>query len=315
MSSAPPSDGSDSKETAGRAARPNPTQNPSTPGLRPGPADPPGPSPLGSGVGFLGRMERTADLLTAPVVGALEEIGNIFLMMGNAFGWLIRRPFRWRQYLLAMEYIGVDSLPVIVLVGTFVGAAFALQTVAVFRLFNAESYIGSTVAVALCRELAPVLAAVMLTARAVSAMATELGSMRITEQIDALETLAVNPVQYLVCPRIVASVLMLPLLTMVFALVGIVGAYVVAVTLMHVDEGYFISNIEWIVDADDIVQGMVKAAVFGLSVSTIGCYQGYTAKGGAKGVGIATTKAVVQSCVSILVLDYFLTDILFAVEN
>jgi phospholipid/cholesterol/gamma-HCH transport system permease protein len=260
-------------------------------------------------------MEKAADSMAAPVVGALEEIGNIFVMMGKAFGWLIRRPFRWRQYLLAMEYIGVDSLPVIVLVGTFVGAAFALQTVAVFRLFNAESYIGSTVAVALCRELAPVLASIMVTARAVSAMATELGSMRITEQIDAMETLAVNPIQYLVCPRIVATVLMLPLLSVVFALVGIIGAYVVAVMLMHVDEGYFIANIDWIVDADDIVQGMVKAAVFGLAVSTIGCYQGYYARGGAKGVGIATTKAVVQSCVSILVLDYFLTDILFAVEN
>lgn len=260
-------------------------------------------------------IERMTDRVFDPMLGVLTEIGNILILMGNAFMWLFRRPFRWRQYLMAMEYIGVDSLPVIVLVGTFVGAAFSLQTVAIFRIFQAEGYIGSTVAVALCRELAPVLAAVMLTARAVSAMATELGSMRITEQIDALETLAVSPIQFLVCPRIVASVVMLPLLTVVFGFVGIVGAYVVAVIMMHVDEGSFIANLDWILDADDIIQGMVKAAFFGLSISAIGCYQGYNAKGGAKGVGIATTRAVVQSCVCILVLDYFLTDILFAVET
>jgi phospholipid/cholesterol/gamma-HCH transport system permease protein len=146
-------------------------------------------------------------------------------------------------------------------------------------------------------------------------MATELRSMRITEQIDALHTMSVNPIQYLVCPRILASVVMLPLLTLVFAFVGIVGAYFVAVKLMNVDGGVFIANIEWYLDAQDIAQGLLKAAVFGLAVSSIGCYQGYNAKGGAQGVGVATTKAVVQSCVAILILDYFVTDILFVVEN
>ncbi len=262
-----------------------------------------------------GKLVRLSDYILSSPMGLLEEIGNTVIMLGRAMFWLVRRPFRWREYLRALEMVGVDSLGIVVLVGVFVGAAFSLQTVSVFRMIQAEGLIGSTVAIALCRELAPVLAAVMLTARAVSAMATELGSMRITEQIDALHTMSVNPIQYLVCPRIVASVIMLPLLTLVFAFVGIVGAYVVAVVLMHVDAGSFISNIEWYLDAEDIVQGLVKAAVFGLAVSSIGCYQGYNAKGGAQGVGIATTKAVVQSCVSILVLDYFVTDILFVVEN
>jgi len=144
-------------------------------------------------------------------------------------------------------------------------------------------------------------------------MATEIGSMRITEQIDAMTTMAVSPVQYLVCPRVVASVIMTPMLTMVFTFSGVVGAYVVAVVIMEVDHGFFVSTTEWIVDAWDITQGLVKAAFFGLTLSVIGCQQGFYAEGGAKGVGLATTKAVVYSCVAILMLDYFLSDILFSI--
>ncbi len=260
------------------------------------------------------NIERAASAVTRPFLVSLGEIGNTVVLAGRAMFWLFRRPFRWRQILQSMEFIGVDSLPVILLVGIFVGAAFSLQTVSAFRMFKAEAFIGSTVTLALSRELAPVLAAIMVAARAGSAMATELGSMRITEQIDALHTLAVNPVQYLVTPRIVASTVMVPLLTMVFILVGVVGAYLVAVVLLHVDEGYFVANTLWYVDAEDFVQGLIKGAVFGFVLASIGCYQGYYAKGGAKGVGLATTRAVVQSSVLILVLDYFLTDILFSVE-
>ncbi len=261
-----------------------------------------------------GRMERMAALGARPVLVVLTEIGNTVILAARAMFWLFRRPFRWRQILQAMEFIGVDSVPVILLVGLFVGAAFSLQTVSAFRMFKAESFIGSTVTLALSRELAPVLAAIMVAARAGSAMATELGSMRITEQIDALHTLAVNPVQYLVTPRIVASTIMVPILTMVFILVGVVGAYFVAVGIMHVDEGYFVANTRWYVDAEDLVQGLIKGGVFGFVLSAIGCYQGFYAKGGAKGVGLATTRAVVQSSVLILVLDYFLTDMLFTID-
>jgi phospholipid/cholesterol/gamma-HCH transport system permease protein len=265
--------------------------------------------------GKLAKAEKAADVIARPALGVIGEIGNTFIMLGQALFWLVRPPFRFRQYFRAMEYIGVDSLGIVLLVGGFVGAAFSLQTVTVFRMFQAESLIGSTVSIALCRELAPVLAGVMVTARAGSAMATELGSMRITEQIDALHTMSVNPIQYLVCPRIVATVIMLPVLTMVFIFMGIAGAYVVAVTLMNVDKGYFITNIDWYLDIDDVVQGIIKAGVFGLTLSTIGCYQGYNARGGAQGVGVATTRAVVQSCVAILILDYFVTDILFMIES
>ncbi|MFH2009067.1 MAG: ABC transporter permease [bacterium] len=248
-----------------------------------------------------------------PVLAGFETFGQILMLAAQAVYWLFRRPFRWREYVAALDFIGVGSLSIIMLVGLFTGAAFSLQTVTVFRMFAMESYIGSTVTIALCRELAPVLTALMITARAGSAMATELGSMRITEQIDALRTMAVSPVQYLVCPRIIATIIVAPLLTMVFTYSGIVGAYTVAVILMEVDHGWFISNTEWMVDAWDINQGLIKAAIFGLVLSCVGCQQGFYAQGGAKGVGLATTRAVVYSCVAILMLDYFVSDILFII--
>lgn len=249
----------------------------------------------------------------APVMRGFETFGHMMILLGQTCYWLVRRPFRWREYAAALDFIGVGSLAIILLVGLFTGAAFSLQTVSVFRMFAMEAYIGSTVTVALCRELAPVLTALMVTARAGSAMATELGSMRITEQIDAMTTLAVSPVQYLVCPRVVASIIVTPMLTMVFTFSGVVGAYVVAVVMMEVDQGFFVSNTEWIVDAWDITQGLIKASIFGLTLSVIGCQQGFHAAGGAKGVGLATTRAVVYSCVAILMLDYFVSDILISI--
>jgi phospholipid/cholesterol/gamma-HCH transport system permease protein len=221
--------------------------------------------------------------------------------------WTFRRPFRARVFLDAMDYVGVGSLLIVGLVGLFVGMVFSLQSVSAFRLFQAEGYVGSTVALA-C-ELAPVFTSIMVAARAGSGMATELGSMRITEQIDALATLAVNPVQYLVAPRVVASTIMAPLLCLLFNVIGMAGAYLVAVIVMGVDRGLFIENTRWLLDANDIIQGLVKATFFGLALSLVACYQGFHASGGAKGVGVATTRAVVGSFVTILLLDYFLTDI------
>ncbi len=258
-------------------------------------------------------LNRAADAFFAPVVTFFHEVGSIFLLFLSALTWLFRRPFRWRNYATAMDFVGIGSLGIVALVASFTGAAFSLQTVYTFKMFQAEAFIGVTVALSLSRELAPVLTALMVTARAGSAMATELGSMRITEQIDALHTMAVSPVQYLVTPRIVAGVIMVPLLTMVFIIVGILGATFVAVTLMGVDEGPYWHNIEWFIDARDILEGLIKATVFGVVFSTVSCYQGYFADGGAAGVGRATTRAVVWSSVSILFFDVVLTDVLLLV--
>ncbi|HEX2574149.1 MAG TPA: ABC transporter permease [Polyangia bacterium] len=257
----------------------------------------------------LERWGRYTDALWRPLLNLIEVIGAHLLLLGQVVFWTVRRPYRVRIYFEAMDFVGVGSLLIVALVGTFVGMVFSLQSVSAFRQFQAESFVGSTVALALTRELAPVFTSIMVAARAGSAMATELGSMRITEQIDALATLAINPVQYLVAPRIVAATVMAPFLAMVFNVVGMLGAYAVAVGIEGVDRGVFIERTRWFLDANDIAQGLVKAVVFGLALSLISCYQGFFAGGGAKGVGIATTRAVVGSFVTILVLDYFLTDI------
>lgn len=247
-----------------------------------------------------------------PLLDGLKLLGELAALLVDTVRWGVRRPFRIGLAFDAMEFVGVGSLLIIVLVGTFTGMVFGLQSVEAFRQFQAESFVGSTVALALTRELAPVLTALMITGRAASAMATELGSMRITEQIDALHTMAVSPVQYLIVPRVLAGIIMVPLMTMVFNVVGMMGAYGVAVWYKGVDPGTFMANVRWYTDPEDLAQGLIKAAVFGLMLTLIGCHQGYNASGGAKGVGLATTRAVVISSVSILVLDYFLTDVIIA---
>ncbi|MDH3845746.1 MAG: ABC transporter permease, partial [Myxococcales bacterium] len=160
---------------------------------------------------------------------------------------------------------------------------------------------------ALAREVGPVFAALMVTSRAGSAMTTELGSMRVTNQIDALVTMAVNPVQYLVVPRLVAGFVMVPVLTMLFSVVGVFGAFSVAVFLLGLDPGVFMDRLQWLVDWDDVSQGLIKAMVFGVAVTLIACRQGFFAKGGAAGVGRATNRAVVHSAIAILMLDYLVT--------
>jgi phospholipid/cholesterol/gamma-HCH transport system permease protein len=240
----------------------------------------------------------------------IRGLGDMMLLLGHAISWGLRRPFRWGLVIQSMEFIGVGSISIIALVALFVGGVFGLQSVEGFRMFNADAYVGSAVSLVLTRELSPVLTAIMVTGRAGSAMATELGSMRITEQIDALATLAVNPIQYLIVPRLIASTFMVPLLTIVFNVVGMLGAYLFAVRIKGVDVGLFIYNVRWYTDIDDLMMGLIKAAVFGLALSLIGCYQGYNASGGAKGVGLATMRAVVISSVAILALDFIVTDIL-----
>jgi phospholipid/cholesterol/gamma-HCH transport system permease protein len=244
-------------------------------------------------------------------LGFIEGLGECLILLFDAILWLFRPPFRSRLFFQSMEFVGVGSLFIVILTGTFTGMVFSVQTVYAFRLFNAETLVGSTVALALTRELSPVLTSLMVTGRVGSAMATELGTMRVTEQIDALATLAVNPVQYLVTPRITASIIMLPILTMFCNIVGIAGAYYVSVNLLDIDAGMFVDKIRYYVQGWDIISGLIKSAVFGLILSLTGCYKGMTAEGGARGVGMATTKSVVYSSVIILIVDYFLTILLF----
>jgi phospholipid/cholesterol/gamma-HCH transport system permease protein len=261
------------------------------------------------------RIVGLVDRMWATPMKVAELVGAHMILLGQAWFWLVRRPFRWGVLIEAMEFIGVQSLLIVIMVGTFVGMVFSLQLVSALRQFGTDSFIGATLGLALTRELAPVFTSIVVAARAGAGMATELGSMRITEQIDALSTLAVNPVQYLVTPRILASLIMVPLLAILFICVGMVGGYGVAVLLEGVDRGTFIENARWIVDLRDMYQALVKAFFFGGALSLISCYQGFNATGGAKGVGIGTTRAVVGSFVTILVLDYFLSDIILAIQH
>jgi phospholipid/cholesterol/gamma-HCH transport system permease protein len=201
------------------------------------------------------------------------------------------------------------------MIGLFVGMVFALQLVSALRTFGTEGFVGATLGIAVTRELSPVFTSIVVAARAGAGMATELGSMRITEQIDALSTLAVNPIQYLVTPRVLAGTIMVPLMSILFIIMAMSGGYGVAVFIEHVDPGVFMENARWLVDTKDLIQGLVKATVFGTALTVISCAQGFNASGGAKGVGIGTTRAVVGSFVTILVLDYFLTDIILVIQH
>lgn len=245
--------------------------------------------------------------LGSTLLTACRGLGRWCLFAAETFRWLPVRPFRWANFYQQCEFIGVHSTPIITLTALFVGMVFALQTGKAFALFNAENLVGATIGLSLTREIGPVFTALMIVARACSAMAAEIGSMRVTEQIDALETMAVNPLHYLVVPRVVAATVMTPLLTALFNVVGVLGGYLVAVGLLNIDEGALMHRLYYYVDQADLFGGLFKAACFGGLVSLISCYCGFATSGGAQGVGRATTRAVVLSSVTILVVDYFLT--------
>ena len=238
---------------------------------------------------------------------AIHALGDWCRFVYETLSWMFRRPLRIHDLFRQMEFIGVKSTPIILLTGLFVGAVFALQIGKAFAIFSAESMVGATIGLSLTREIAPVFTALMVTARACSAIAAELGTMKVTEQIDALETMAVNPVHYLACPRVLSTTIMTPLLTAVFDLIGMLGAWFVGIHLLEIGEASFFDRLYYYVDVRDFLGGLIKAGVFGFLISVISCYSGFNTKGGAKGVGNSTTQAVVVSSVVVLVVDYFLT--------
>lgn len=259
----------------------------------------------------MNRIIAGLDFIGHSVLNTVEEAGRIVLLFLSVLLWMVRPPLKMRNIIKQMEFVGVKSIFVVVLTGTFTGMVMALQGYHGFRMFSAETLVGSTVALGMTRELGPVLTSLMVTARAGSAMAAELGTMRVTEQIDALYVMAANPVKYLIVPRVIAGVLMVPLLTVVSIAFGVTGGYFVGVDVLQINEGAFVKNIYKMVDMKDLYSGLVKAACFGLILSIIGCYKGFNTTGGAEGVGRATTEAVVLASITILISDYFLTAIMF----
>jgi phospholipid/cholesterol/gamma-HCH transport system permease protein len=208
--------------------------------------------------------------------------------------------------------VGYYSLPVVALTTLFSGMVLALQSYTGFARFSAEGAVASVVVLSMTRELAPVLAGLMVAGRVGAAMAAEIGTMRVTEQIDALSTLSTNPMKYLVAPRIIAGVLTLPLLVLVGDIIGVMGGYLVGVYRLDFNPSAYVQQTWAFVETLDVMSGLVKAAVFGFIVTLMGCYHGYNSRGGAQGVGIATTNAVVSSAILILVANYVLTESFFS---
>ena len=241
------------------------------------------------------------------VLAALEDFGRMILFAIEAIAWAFRPPFRLGLVIAQMAFIGVGSAFIVGATGLAAGMVFALQMNFALKRFAAEGFVGGSVAFSLSRELAPVFTALMVTGRAGSAVATELGTMRVTEQIDAMESMAVNPIQYLVVPRMIAAVVMFPALTMLFNVIGYAGAYVVGVFVARIPVGPFVEHTREFMNPSDIMHGLFKAVVFGWIVAVITTWRGYAAFGGAKGVGEGTTRAVVMSSIAVLIVDYVIT--------
>ncbi len=248
--------------------------------------------------------------LGALVLDGILQLGQFVMFLLGAVFYMLVPPYKPRLWIRQIRIIGADSLFLIILIGGFTGMVLGLQGYNTLRRFGSEGALGAVVALVLVRELGPVLAALMIAARAGSAMAAELGSMQSTEQIDALTVMAINPVQYLVSPRVLAGVVSFPLLTSIFDVIGIWGGYMIGVGLMGAPSGAYFNRIAATMTAHDIATGLYKALVFGVIVMWVCCYKGYHAERLATGVSRATTEAVVLSSVLILAWDYFLTSIL-----
>ncbi len=247
----------------------------------------------------------------AVVLAFLGHLGRLAIFTATAVSHCVRPPFYPRLIGRQMIDIGYYSLPVVGLTAIFSGMVLALQSYTGFARFSAESAIANVVVISLTRELGPVLAGLMVAGRIGASMAAEIGTMRVTEQIDALTTLSTNPFKYLVVPRLIAGVLMLPALVLVADIIGVFGGYMVAVYKLDFNAGIYLSNTINFLQPLDVISGLVKAAVFGFIIALMGCFSGYHSKGGAQGVGAATTNAVVSSSILILTFNYVITELFF----
>ena len=256
-------------------------------------------------------MLRLIELVGRTLIRFSEELGRLLILFFAAIKQLFRPPLEVKNTFKQMLEIGVRSLPVVLITAIFTGMVFALQTFTGFKRFGAEALVGTVVALSMTRELGPVLTGLIVAGRAGAAMAAELGTMRVTEQIDALETLATNPVKYLVVPRFISGLIMLPAVTVVADLVGITGGYIVTVGMFKTSSVVYWKRTWDYLELSDIYNGLIKACFFGAAIALVSCYKGFYTTGGAEGVGKATTGAVVLSSMTILISDYFLSNWLF----
>ncbi|NVJ98074.1 MAG: ABC transporter permease [Alphaproteobacteria bacterium] len=256
-------------------------------------------------------MRNPLAIIGQVVLASLAEIGSLSRFAGTAISHIVRPPIYWRLILKQMWLIGYNSLPVVGLTALFTGAALAQQIYVGGSRFNAASVVPGVVVIAIVRELGPVLGGLMVAGRVSSAMAAELGTMRVTEQIDALVTLSTDPFKYLIAPRLIAAVITLPLLVLVANIIGVLGGYMIGTGRLGLNEGTYLQVTVDFLERADVISSLVKAAVFGFFIALMGSYHGYHSRGGAQGVGKATTNAVVSAFIAILLANLIITVIVF----
>lgn len=258
----------------------------------------------------LDTADRLLKRLGAPVLESVEGLGRITMFAFRSFYWLMRRPWRLHLFLEQMYFVGNKSIFIVCLSGAFTGMVMAYQVYFGFALISVDSLVGPAVSLALAKELAPVLTGLIVSGRAGAAMAAQIGSMKVTEQIDALEVMGINAHQYLALPRIMASIFAMPILSSFFMLVGNAGSFVIGTRVLMIDETLYFSKLGDFMFMSDIYQGIIKSFFFGFIVALIGTYFGFSVKGGAEGVGKGTNLAVVWGMISVLISDYVLTSFL-----
>jgi phospholipid/cholesterol/gamma-HCH transport system permease protein len=255
-------------------------------------------------------IEKKVELLGENVISVLTGLGDFTQFTSRTLFWTFKPPYRVKLLFEQIHFIGNKSIFIIFLTSSFTGAVFAFQIYVGMKVINADSFIGPIVTIALAKELAPVLSGLVVAGRCGAAMAAQIGTMKVTEQIDALEVMGINSYQYLAVPRIVGATLSLPLLSAIFLLIGYGGAWLVGTKILQIDETIFSSKISDFMDLGMVAEGIIKATVFGYLIGIIGTYHGFNVTGGAEGVGKGTNLAVVWGMITVLVVDFFLTSFL-----
>ena len=256
---------------------------------------------------------RLIESFGATILESIEGLGHYISFTLSALRWMFRRPFRVRIIFEQFHFVGNKSIFIVTLAGSFTGMVMAYQTYFAFNLINVDSLVGTVTAITLAKELAPVLTGLIVAGRAGAAMTAQIGSMKVTEQIDALEVMGINGIQYLAVPRIIAGTFCLPMLSALYLFIGNVGSYIVGTKFLNIDEAIYLSKLSDYMFLGDIWQGLIKAFFFGFIISTIGTYFGFNVTKGAEGVGKGTNLSVVWGMIMVLISDYFLTSFLIQV--
>jgi phospholipid/cholesterol/gamma-HCH transport system permease protein len=251
------------------------------------------------------------DFFGGLIINTCNTLGRFTLFCSHTMTVLMTTRLKIQKFIAQIERIGVGSLAIVLITGASAGAVLAIQMYKGFKQLGSQEFMGPVIALSMTRELGPVLTGLMVTGRVGSSIAAEIGTMSITEQIDALRTLCINPYQYLVVPRVLAGIFILPFLALISMVVGVFGGYLVSVYILEINGEQFLINMRNFIEFSDVLGGLFKASVFGFILTLIGSYKGYTTVGGARGVGIATTQSVVVGSITIIIADYFLTLLLF----